>query len=322
MNSHFKTYLLEHTQSTDCRETEIIQSLWSGYGKISRYQLMGSEHASVVIKHISLPEHTSHPRGWNSAYGHQCKVRSYEVETYWYQQWNQLCAVQSKTPTFLGSYAAGTNQWIILEDLDHEFPLRKHRVNLAEIKLCLAWLAHFHACFLDCKPEGLWEIGTYWNLDTRPDEYDVMEETALKKKAYQIDSLLNDCRFQTIVHGDAKLANFCFSADLQKVAAVDFQYVGGGCGMKDVAYFLGSCLSSAECTRLEEELLASYFSELASALLSKITPETYEALEKEWRIMYPVACADFTRFMLGWMPTHRKINPYQMGKITQVLAKF
>ena len=48
------------------------------------------------------------------------------------------------------------------------------------------------------------------------------------------------------MHGDAKLANFLFTSDHSQVAGVDFQYVGGGCGMKDVAYLL-SCLDEDAC---------------------------------------------------------------------------
>jgi len=32
-----------------------------------------------------------------------------------------------------------------------------------------------------------------------------------------------------------------------EVALVDFQYVGGGVGVKGVAYFVGSCLLPREC---------------------------------------------------------------------------
>ena len=81
-------------------------------------------------------------------------------------------------------------------------------------------------------------MGTYWHLDTRPEEFEKIEHKQLKSKAHRIDEILKECEFQTIVHGDAKLANFCFSEHGEGVAAVDFQYVGRGCGMKDVTYFL------------------------------------------------------------------------------------
>gem|GEM_PF-6732341 len=58
-----------------------------------------------------------------------------------------------------------------------------------------------------------------------------------------VDRLLGQARFQTLVHGDAKHDNFCLAARANGAAAVDFQYVGRGPGIKDVAYFLASCLT-------------------------------------------------------------------------------
>ena len=97
---------------------------------------------------------------------------------------------------------------------------------------CVSWLAGFHAQNLNADPAGLWESGTYWHLETRPDELKRLDDPVLKQAASSIDQKLKDTKFQTLVHGDAKLANFCFSDDGNQVAAVDFQYVGGGCGMK------------------------------------------------------------------------------------------
>ncbi len=320
MDQDFKHYLLNVTGSSDCEEIETIQSLWSGYGHIVRYQLKEGVANTVVVKCIAPEDAQEHPRGWNSSIGHKRKVRSYEVEKKWYELWGTNCLDDCRIPKFIGSYPKGHKQWIILEDLNPIFPVRKQELTLDEIKVCLKWLASFHATFLLQQPIDLWEVGTYWHLKTRLEEYEKIENNHLKSKAYLIDDALNHCTFQTIVHGDAKLANFCFSEDGKRVAAVDFQYVGGGCGMKDIAYFLGSCLASDALKSLEKHLLDDYFFQLSEALKARNSSVDVIALEAEWRGMYPIACADFTRFLLGWMPEHQKINRYQLEILDTVLA--
>lgn len=320
MASDFTNYLLKITKASACKEIEVIQSLWSGYGRISRYQLDNSSLDTVVVKYIALSQSNEHPRGWNTSNSHNRKVKSYEVETHWYEKWSQNCTPLCRIPKFIGSFSEGQDQWIILEDLNAHFPLRRYELELSEVKVCLKWLANFHVTFLGQKPAGLWKIGTYWHLETRPDELEEIEHQELKSKAHLIDKLLNECQYQTIVHGDAKLANFCFSKNGKQIAAVDFQYVGGGCGMKDIAYFLGSCLSCQECESYEKDLLSFYFTELQNALEASDSDVDFNALEEEWRRLYPVACTDFIRFMLGWMPSHQKVNGYNLGLMNSVLA--
>lgn len=318
VNQKFKEYLLYTTKSSDCEEVEVIQSLWSDYGKISRYRLKDSHLETVVVKHIALDQSKEHPRGWNTDVSHKRKVKSYDVETHWYEKWNVQIGNVCKTADYIGSYSEGEDQWIVLEDLNMEYPLRKTSLNFSEVKICIQWLARFHGTFLSQWPEGLWEVGTYWNLATRPDEFQKIEDEVVKARAHDIDRMLNQCTYQTIVHGDAKLANFCFSEDGRKAAAVDFQYVGGGCGMKDLMYFFGSCMSGEEIELYEEELLKYYFREL------KITTSDvdidFTALEAEWRRLYPIATSDFIRFLLGWMPTHHKINTHNKRMMKEVLA--
>lgn len=319
MHPEFKSYLQKLLKAKDCQETEVIQSLWSGYGKIFRVRLLDSTHETVVVKQISLEKVNTHPRGWNTYISHQRKMKSYEVETNWYKNFNQNCADDCRIPEFLGSFSQEEKQWIVLEDLDHHFPLRKEHLKLNDVKLCLRWLAHFHATFLNKPANGLWKIGTYWHLATRPDEFNKMELSPLKDKAKRIDDSLNNCQYKTLVHGDAKVANFCFSQSGNEVAALDFQYVGGGCGMKDVAYFIGSCLTSEECQEYEKEILNFYFKELKNLCLNSLSFEQYEELEQEWRRLYPFAVADFMRFMKGWMPSHKKVNSYTEEKVNEVL---
>jgi len=321
-----QSFILKSTSSKSLQELETIQTLWSGYGKIVRYELTGGVVPSVIIKQIQLASTSNHPRGWNSSISHDRKVKSYEVESNWYKQFNVQCDNDCRTPKCYGITHEGDTVIIVLEDLDSSgFPVRKTQVNMTEIKACLHWLANFHGCFMTVKPEGLWPIGTYWHLATRPEELAVLDDIKLKSAAPTIDKLLNESTFQTVVHGDAKLANFCFSSntsdDKPSVAAVDFQYAGGGCGMKDVAYFLGSCLNDNECETHEQELLNYYFEALKASIIKREKTIDTERLEEEWRTLFPVAWTDFHRFLKGWSPGHWKLTSYSERMAQEVMKQ-
>jgi hypothetical protein len=319
MTDSQRSCIINATGATNLRETERIQSLWSGYGSIIRYELTGSDIPSVVVKHVQVASRPGHPRGWNSDISHQRKMRSYQIETVWYQRWASRCNASCRVPVCYAVEANGDDVFMVFEDLDASgFAARRSQAGRREIRLCLSWLAHFHATFLDEAPDGLWPQGTYWHLATRPDELAVLADPALRAAAAAIDRKLFTCRFRSIVHGDAKLANFCFAGGGDAVAAVDFQYVGGGCGMKDVAYFISSCLYEDECERQEADLLDYYFCELRNALAG--SDVDLVALECEWRALYPLAWTDFFRFLQGWSPGHWKIHSYSQRLAREVLA--
>ncbi|MFT6094730.1 MAG: hypothetical protein ACJA2Q_002635 [Pseudohongiellaceae bacterium] len=323
--------VLSATGAQTIVNSTVIQSLWSGYGQIVRLQLSGGEHPSVILKHIKLPDAGNHPRGWNTGLSHQRKIRSYQVEAHWYQHYAAHCKSDCAVPVCL-AVNAGTNETVlVLTDLDAAgFDIRKSQVDIQgeiqDIYACLDWLASFHATFLNSNADGLWECGGYWHLDTRPDELAALNDSALRQAAPLIDQKLRQSRYQTLVHGDAKLANFCFRPDssspssLARVAAVDFQYIGRGCGMKDVAYFIGSCLNEDECEAMESQLLDYYFSVLIDRIAEKKVSVNIVELEHEWRELYPVAWADFHRFIKGWSPGHWKINSYS-ERLTKSVIK-
>ena len=321
----------------------LIQSLWSGYGAISRhteaYSEVSTNLRSCIAKVVELQKQDGHPRGWNTDISHQRKLSSYVNEqnfyTYFAVKTNHKCRV----PKMYAASADEKSIWMILEDLDASgFDQRRSQASLPLVELGVKWLANFHACFIDVdglnvkcpvglahKPQDdakyLWPIGTYWHLATRPQEFQAMPESSLKKAASEIDERLNKGKFQTIVHGDAKLANFCIDSHQSKLAAVDFQYVGGGVGIKDFVYFLGSCLNSYALYEHAPHLLALYFREFKHA--TKDSSLDFDALEKEYRSLYPLAWADFERFLTGWSPGHQKLNAYsaeQTQKALKVLS--
>lgn len=322
LKNTFINTVLDVTGGTEITSVELIQTLWSGYGEILRVSVAGGEMPSVVLKYIALPEQRIHPRGWATDFSHQRKITSYDVEMHWYRDWSQRCDGFNRVPKCYATSSDAQDHLIVLEDLDHSgYRLRKDELSRQQVSVCLRWLAYFHASFLGCSPDGLWKTGTYWHLATRPEELEAMSPSALKNAANVIDERLNDCQFQTLVHGDAKVANFCFTDACDDVAAVDFQYVGGGCGMKDVAYFLGSCLTEHQCMAWEESLLEEYFSFLQAALNKYGKQTDFASLQTEWTALFPYAWTDFYRFLAGWMPGHRKINKYTEYMADKVLLE-
>ncbi|OAI19415.1 choline kinase [Methylomonas lenta] len=315
MNSHIRELILTSTGAQTAFHIEIVQRLWSGYGDIVRYGLTGGDRSTVIVKHVKL-------RSSGRGVSHQRKVRSYQVETAWYSQWSGRCDAYCRVPACLAFESFGDEVFIVLEDLDTAgFPKRRSFVGDDEMHACLKWLANFHATFIGEHPKGLWSTGTYWHLATRPDELQALNDPVLKNAASLIDQKLRNSSYQTFVHGDAKLANFCFSDDGKHVAAVDFQYVGGGCGIKDVAYFIDSCLDGDQAERQLNQLLDVYFLALKQALKTKQKAVDADDVERDWRALYPVAWTDFHRFLKGWGPGYWPTNSYSERLARQVIAQ-
>lgn len=289
----------ERCRARSVRRGARLQTLWGGYGELWRFHLEGDAGAgasTVIVKEIAPPSDAARGTG-EEARSHARKCRSYDVELAFYRALAARTGEGCRVPRAHAAETVGDRWLLVLEDLDAAgFTHRRRGRHAAEIEPCVRWLARFHARFLGQEPRELWPLGTYWHLATRPDELARTADAELREAAARFDHALSTARFQTLVHGDAKPANFCFSADGARVAAVDFQYVGGGCGVKDVAYLLHGTGTPAE----REALLGLYFSELRASLI--VRDVDGGALEDEWRRLYVVAAADFVRFLAGWSP--------------------
>lgn len=321
LNSQIQSTILTTSKSKKISAIDIIQGVWGGYGQLLRISLVGGNVNSIILKMISTPKTDKHPKGWNTDRSHQRKLLSYQVESHWYQQYRQFHQQQDcYIPLCLLSKRESDQQLLVLEDLREQgFPCIKKVCSIAEAKVCLSWLAQFHLLHLHREPVGLWETGSYWHLATRPDELENLQDIQLKAAASKIDQILSASPYQTLIHGDAKLANFCFSEDGEKVAAVDFQYVGRGCGMKDVILFISSAVKPQHCSQYAPLLVDHYFKALKKA--AEKTQVDGEQLEKAWRPLYAMAWADFQRFVKGWSPTHWKINDYTESLTQQALGE-
>lgn len=269
------------------RRHERIQSLWSGYGELFRIDLDGTP---AVVKWAHVPSDLHDVSAMR-------KRRSFAVETAFYRAVAPRCDATSRVATLLAA-REGTDEWLLVfEDLDAAgYAERTDEASDHRLDQALAWLASFHARFVGERRDDLWAIGTYWQLETRRDELAQIADPALRDAAPQIAERLASARFQTIVHGDPKEANFCFGP--AGAAAVDFQYTGRACAMTDLAYLLYG-RSDEPGDGIDHRALDRYFSRLRAALPASVDAD---ALEAEWRELYPIARLDFCRFLAGWRP--------------------
>lgn len=274
-------WIAQVTGARSARRGARIQSLWGGYGEVFRVHLDGSAAPTAIVKHVAPPTRA------HGSVSDTRKRRSYDVEETFYRQFAPRCDDTCRVARLHGSRIEQGEWWLVLEDLDAAgFRERHDPARGIELDACLAWLASFHARFLGDPAEGLWPEGTYWHLATRLDELAAIVDPQIRATAREHDAALSGARYQTILHGDAKAANFCFTPDGRAVAAVDFQYTGRGCAMKDVAYLLHGHADTH---------LDTYFRALRPLLGSE-----GEAVESEWRALYRTAQLDLRRFLAGW----------------------
>mmetsp|Transcript_1105 Transcript_1105/g.2773 ORF Transcript_1105/g.2773 Transcript_1105/m.2773 type:complete len:316 (+) Transcript_1105:1-948(+) len=270
-----------------------VQELWAGYGEIVRVDL--ADDRSVVVKAIAPP-----PGDGSASHGR--KLRSYAVEEAFYRSYARRLDGKCRVAELLAARHDDGDRFLFLEDLDvagYSGRRSAYFKTIDEVQPLVKWLAMFHKTFMATPAPDLWPRGTYWHLATRAEELGRMKDSdPLRRFAGAIDDCLGRAKHRTLVHGDAKLANFCFAQD--DVAAVDFQYVGGGVGVQDLAYLLGSCLTEKNLDAWSDDLLTFYFRHLDQG------PD----VEREWRSLWPFCFADFERFLAGWSPGHWKRNGY------------
>lgn len=331
MQLQLDSLLCKYLHDPYITKTNTLQRLWSDYGEIARYYSPKLGH-SFIVKHVAPPKVAHHLRGWHSNEGHQRKIRSYDMEATFYQSFAIRCDNDCYVPQFITLIKdsdCSEQQTLIIEDLAPiGYNIAHQTVSEHQIEMVLSWLARFHGRFLQVDTSTLWPIGSYWYLATRQAEFEVMPVGGLKQNAQIIAETLENAKFRTLIHGDAKLANFCFSHN-KGVAAVDFQYVGRGVGIKDVMYFLGSCLSDKQLWKKHDEYFDYYFTVLNKVLgqscvkheTNKLSDDFMLKLEMEWRALIPFAWADFNRFLQGWNPQHLKINDFMQAQTAQILSK-
>jgi Ser/Thr protein kinase RdoA (MazF antagonist) len=165
----------------------------------------------------------------------------------------------------------------------------------------LSYLAKFHAINWGLQVEGLWEEGCFWQLGTRMDELNYLDRSWKRygldrDMAVRIHELVRRLPHRTIVHGDAKAANFFWFKDDSTIGGYDLQYCGMASPMRDIAYMLGCSMQEHLIEEYEETLLRHYHTQLMSHLSTEHAADfTFEVMQSA----YDLCVCDLVRFMCG-----------------------
>lgn len=276
-------------QETDIHITNKCR-LWAGMGYIYHVSFRGYD---IIVKRIMPPPKT------RRSFGDCRKADSYEVEACFYE--NVALELVGDGLTLPIPYLVQRHEGQITICMSH-LEGRGGPYNDDEINAVLRWMAQFHSATWGSKADefvsrGLQQIGSYWHLNTRPDEHDSMSkrgwEGRLKQAAKAIDERLKRDKMQCCIHGDAKDANMLFTGKGKEcqVAMYDFQYCGKAPPSVDLAYFLCVGVGSTD-----GEWLHYYHQELISCLPANATKPSLKELEDS----VALAFCDFQRFMSGW----------------------
>ncbi len=221
-----------------------------------------------IIKQIVIPPPTPHSR---RSVGNERKAYSYFIEAKFYQSLapilikNHNLAIPIPYHIELGGCSddaekgygnLSDNSRVTVEEKDQIISICMSLLNGSpssnrdgtnnNIHAALSWLATLHAATWGAAKVDAYvgqklvhPIGSYWHLDTRPDEHESMPnqgwEGRLKRAARAINERLRRDTMQCCIHGDAKDANMLFQkmdddddggGSGVSVSMFDFQYCG------------------------------------------------------------------------------------------------
>lgn len=225
---------------------------------------------------------------------------------------------------------------------------RRSQLNPEQVVTALEWLARFHsssrAWHLEDRAEHvlppldearrrsgapvqtrLWLNGGYTYLETRRSEYtSLVEDTdsewsralcrPLRNSSLSVAEMAADFlkpvgrSFETYIHGDIKSANAAFTPSGDEVAFYDFQYIGLGLGVSDLAKLFTSSIPlqmlydgddpiprELAMTRGEMHLLERYREVLLQGGESEHSYD-WDVLVRHWQ----TALIDWLRFQASW----------------------
>ena len=230
---------------------------------------------------------------------------------------------------------------LLLDDFSEENGWRQVvQTDLAQTKATLQALARMHAFFwlgqrrqdktlTEALAGSLWPIATYWDQAKQPadqanrlsaifsrfvsDFGDPEVSKAAGRKDYgavlasQVERLEREVHRgekQTIIHGDAKSANFFYKASSTEkqgldVGVIDFQWTGSGLCATDVAYAMWAC-PQAEVLDQEHQLVEFYHDQLSQELAELEPPGGAQAPTlNAFKAQYQAAFLDLCRVVLA-----------------------